>query len=146
MENDAELGAYVAHETPTLYPQPPPNGEQPPPSACLAFIQAWKNQLTHRPHSERSLRERLGLPDAAEAQIPCNKQPHDPTDVFPPCATATKQRRFTIGGLLNPDTENQGGATGSADSEIAKIMAQSDEGDSILTLKETPLPQIFPGN
>lgn len=137
--------AYKTQNNPTLYPHPPPTGDQPPRTACLAAIQAWKTQLEKQTSGEQSIRERLGLRDTELNANRSKKRCRESAEAIGAKAPATKLRRMPIGGLLNPHMETRHGDMDTEDSEIAKIMAHDEGDDTILTPKENPLPHTFPG-
>lgn len=135
---------YNAHNNPAIYLQPPPPGEQPLPTAFLSAIQTWRTRLAHHPHRQRTLRERLVLPAAAVKQNAHSKLPREQDAKAQWGTPPPKQRRLSIGGLLNPDTAKR--PMEILNSDVAKVMAQHENEGNILVPKENPLPHIYPGN
>lgn len=113
--------------------QPPPPEDQPPPTTCLAVVQAWRTQIIHHPHQERTLRERLGLTAATAKKNSNNKRTQEPDDKTQHSPPPPKQIRLPSIGLLNQATARC--PTENFESYVEKVMSQDENKNSILIPK-----------
>lgn len=94
--------AYRAHNNPTIYPQPPPDEDQPPPTAFLGFIQESKYTARKPDAGDAVDTRKVGVAGRRSPPIPSNKQRRELEEATQASAQVRKQGQFPIGGLLNP--------------------------------------------